>query len=137
LVLSCLLIAPGLAGGVRTLGIETGAGVHEFEVELAETANERAKGLMFRRVLGDDQGMLFDFGAEQGVSMWMRNTYISLDMLFAGADGVIHRIAARTEPFSEKAIDAGAPTRYVLELKAGTARRLAIAPGDRMLVAAE
>ncbi len=89
---------------------------------------------MFRRSLAPDRGMLFDFGEEQSVSMWMRNTYISLDMLFAGADGVIHSIAARTEPFSEKTINAGKPTRFVLELPGGTARRLGIAPGNRMLV---
>ena len=89
---------------------------------------------MFRRQLLPDRGMLFDFSAEQSVSMWMRNTYISLDMLFAGANGIIHNIAARTEPFSEKMIDAGGPTRFVLEVAGGTARRLGIKPGDRMLV---
>ena len=64
----------------------------------------------------------------------MRNTYISLDMLFAGEDGTIHNIAVRTEPFSEKMIDSGGPTRFVLEVAGGTARRLGIKPGDRMAV---
>lgn len=92
---------------------------------------------MFRRHLPDDEGMLFDFGEERSVSMWMRNTYISLDMLFADADGVIHRIEARTEPFSEEIIEAGAPTRYVLEVAGGVSRRLGLGPGDRILVTGE
>ncbi|NND49045.1 MAG: DUF192 domain-containing protein, partial [Rhizobiales bacterium] len=78
------------AEGLKPLSIEGGSGAHHFQVEIAVSQAERAKGLMFRRSLAPDRGMLFDFGEEQSVSMWMRNTYISLDMLFAGADGVIH-----------------------------------------------
>ncbi len=77
--------------------------------------------------------MIFDFGAEADVSMWMRNTYIPLDMLFVRADGVIHRVQRDTVPFSEETISAGAPVRYVVELAAGTAKRLGIDRGDRVL----
>ena len=88
---------------------------------------------MFRRTLAPDAGMLFDFEREQMVSMWMKNTYLSLDMLFVRADGIIHRIEASTEPLSERSISSGAPVRAVLELNAGTAARLGLRPGDRLI----
>ena len=116
------------------LTIRSGDVEHVFRVELAASDAERGKGLMFRRSLEPDQGMLFDFDGERQVSMWMRNTYIPLDMVFAGEDRIIHRIEARTEPFSETIIKAGAPTRYVFEVNAGTMARLGIVPGDQMIV---
>ena len=76
--------------------------------------------------------MLFDFSPEQQVQMWMRNTFISLDMIFIRADGRILRIAENTEPLSERIIDSGGPVRGVLEVVAGTAKKLGIAPGDRV-----
>lgn len=120
------------AADPRTLEIASKNGVHVFSVELAESDADRAKGLMFRKTLPDGQGMLFDFGREQEVSMWMQNTYISLDMIFIRADGRILRIAENTEPLSTKIISSGGPAKGVLEVIGGTARKLGIAPGDQV-----
>jgi uncharacterized membrane protein (UPF0127 family) len=105
--------------------------VHVFAVEVMRTPEEKAKGLMYRRELPEGRGMLFDFSPEQPVSMWMKNTYISLDMIFIGADGRIARIAENTKPESE-AIIPGGTVRGVLEVIAGTAKKYGIAPGDRV-----
>jgi len=103
-----------------------------FQVEVARTEADRAQGLMFRRSMPADRGMLFDFGRVEPVSMWMQNTYIPLDMLFVRADGTIARIAANTEPLSTRTIPSGEPVLAVLELNAGTAARLGIKAGDRL-----
>jgi uncharacterized protein len=115
-----------------TLEIVSKTGVHVFSVELAVTDEQRAKGLMFRRALPEGQGMLFKFEPDQVIQMWMRNTYISLDMIFIRGDGRISRIAEGTKPESDDIISSGAPARGVLEVIAGTARKLGIAPGDRV-----
>jgi uncharacterized membrane protein (UPF0127 family) len=115
-----------------TLEIATKSGVRVFMVDLAVTDEERAKGLMFRKELPEGRGMLFDFKREQPVSMWMQNTYVSLDMIFIRDDGRIARIAENTEVLSERIIPSGAPVRAVLEVVAGTAKKLGIAPGDRV-----
>lgn len=122
----------GRAEDLKTLEIASQSGVHVFAVEIADTDAERSKGLMFRKHLAEGRGMLFDFGQEQEVAMWMKNTYISLDMLFIRGDGRILRIAADTEPQSTRIIPSGGPVRAVLEVIAGTARKLGIAPGDRV-----
>lgn len=106
---------------------------HRFQVELARTPDERSRGLMFRRELAADRGMLFDFGRDAPVAMWMKNTYLPLDMLFIDANGRITRIAADTVPHSEAVIASGGPVRAVLEVPAGTAARLDITAGDRVL----
>jgi uncharacterized membrane protein (UPF0127 family) len=103
-----------------------------FQVEVARNDADRAQGLMFRRSMPADQGMLFDFKRVEPVSMWMQNTYIPLDMLFIRPDGTIARIAANTEPLSTRTIPSGEPVLAVLELNAGTAARLGIKPGDRI-----
>ncbi len=115
-----------------TLEIVSRNGVHPFAVELATNDEERTRGLMFRKELPEGRGMLFDFQQEQAVSFWMRNTYIPLDMIFIRADGRILRIAENTEPLSEKLIPSGGPVRAVLEVIGGTARKMGIAPGDRV-----
>ena len=120
------------SGPLEPLTIETGAGVHVIQVEVARTAEERAVGLMHRTELAPDRGMLFDFGATRPATMWMKNTLISLDMFFAESTGRIITIAERTTPLSEKRIRSGQPVRFVLEMIAGSARRLGIAPGDRL-----
>ncbi len=132
LVLLAFLLAAGPArpAGKQTLEIASKNGVHVFSVELAENEAERSKGLMFRRELPAGQGMLFDFHQEQEVSFWMQNTYISLDMVFIRGDGRILRIAENTEPLSTRLIPSGGPVRAVLEVIAGTSRKLGIAPGD-------
>lgn len=136
LLASALLLAPlpVLAQGAKLERVEivTRNGVRVFDVELAVTAEERSKGLMFRRELPEGRGMLFDFVGEGPISMWMKNTYISLDMIFIRADGRIARIAENTTPQSETTIPSGAPVKAVLEVIAGTAKRLGIAPGDRV-----
>ena len=98
------------------LVIDGGAGRFEFQVELALTPPQRARGLMFRESLADDHGMLFDFGAPQPVAMWMRNTYIPLDMVFIRANGAIARIIRDAQPLSDTVLDSGEPVRAVLEL---------------------
>lgn len=122
----------GQAQELQPLEIATRTGVHTFMVELADTDETRAKGLMFRRELPDGYGMLFDFKREQPIAMWMENTYISLDMLFIRADGRILRIAENTEPLSRRTIPSGGPVLAVLEVIGGTARKLGIQPGDRV-----
>jgi len=112
------------------LEIVTADGPHRFVVEVAASKEARARGLMFRRELGRKAGMLFDYGYEQPVSMWMKNTYLPLDMLFIANDGRIINIAARTVPHSLRAISSAAPARAVLEVSAGTAERLHIKAGD-------
>jgi len=129
-----LLVAAGpvRAAGMDELEIASKTGVHKFQVEMATNDAEREKGLMFRKELPDGKGMLFDFHREQEVAFWMQNTYIPLDMLFIKADGTILRIAENTEPLSTKTVPSGGPVRAVLEVIAGTSRRLGIAPGDRV-----
>ncbi len=123
---------PAQAAGEGTLEIVSKSGVHAFTVELATNDAERSRGLMFRKELPEGRGMLFDFSPEQPVSFWMHNTFISLDMIFIRADGHILRIAENTEPMSDRLVPSGGPVRAVLEVIAGTARKLGIAPGDRV-----
>jgi uncharacterized membrane protein (UPF0127 family) len=120
------------AASFGTLEIATKSGVHIFSVEMATTEEEKTKGLMYRRELADGKGMLFDFSPEQQISMWMKNTYISLDMIFIRADGRILRIAENTEPESTAIISSGGLARGVLEVPAGTAQKYGIVPGDRV-----
>jgi uncharacterized membrane protein (UPF0127 family) len=131
-VLAFVTLAPAAAQKLERVEIVTRSGVQIFDVEMATTPEERSKGLMFRRELPAGQGMLFDFGPETPVSMWMKNTHISLDMIFIRADGRIARIAENTVPFSEAIVPSGPPVKAVLEVVAGTTKRLGIAPGDRV-----
>ena len=123
---------PAQAAGQSTLDIATKSGVHPFSVELATTEPEREKGLMFRKELPEGQGMLFDFHREQDVGFWMQNTYIPLDMIFIKADGRILRIAENAKPMSTDVVPSNGPVRFVLEVIAGTSRKMGIAPGDRV-----
>jgi uncharacterized protein len=123
---------PTLAAGIETLEIVSSTGVHPFAVEMAETDDERSRGLMFRKELPEGKGMLFDFKVEQPVAFWMKNTYVSLDMIFIKADGRILSIAENTETLSERGVPSGGPVRGVLEVVAGTAKKLGIKPGDRV-----
>lgn len=115
------------------LFIESGGRRHRFAVEMADTDERRALGLMYRTTLPADAGMLFDFKVDQPVAMWMRNTRIPLDMLFIRRDGRVANIAQRTIPFSEATISSQGPVRAVLELNGGTAERLGIKAGDRVV----
>jgi uncharacterized membrane protein (UPF0127 family) len=120
------------SGERETLVIETQNGPQTFEVEIADEPRERSVGLMYRREMPKGAGMLFDFGEEQPVSMWMANTYIPLDMLFIRADGTVSSIAERTTPLSERSISSKETVRYVLEINGGVSDALGIEQGDKM-----
>jgi uncharacterized membrane protein (UPF0127 family) len=140
-MLACATLAVALAlasvpsaaaQSLEDLTIVTGGGRHIFHVEVARTDDERAKGLMDRSHMPEDRGMLFDFKQLTPISMWMKNTVISLDMIFIRADGTISRIADHTEPFSTRIIPSGEPVLAVLELNAGAAERIGAKPGDKV-----
>lgn len=134
LLLALVATAGGTAAVDRSpLAIETDHGRFEFQVELAVTPAERAQGLMFRESLADDHGMLFDFGSAKPVAMWMRNTYIPLDIIFIRADGSISRIARNAAPLSDTVIDSGEPVTAVLELRGGLTGEHGIEVGDRVV----
>lgn len=120
------------AARTEPLAIATRAGPQRFEVEVMRNDADRARGLMFRRSMAPNHGMLFDFERVEPVAMWMKNTYLPLDMLFIRPDGTVARVAADTEPLSTRTILSGEPVLAVLELNAGTAARLGIRPGDKV-----
>ena len=115
------------------LTVAAAGGPFEFLVEMAVSPAQRSQGLMFRESLEEDRGMLFDFGRPQRATMWMRNTYVPLDMLFIDEDGQITQIAANTQPLSDAVIASRAPVRAVLELRGGVSAKLGIRPGDRVI----
>src|ERR1700741_4512076 len=131
LVLLCA-VPPARAASVQPLEIATKSGVQVFSVEMATTEEEKTTGLMYRKELPDGKGMLFDFSPEQEISMWMKNTYLSLDMIFIRADGRILRIAENTEPLSTRIISSGGLARGVLEVPARPAGKDVITPGARV-----
>ncbi len=145
MVLAVVLTLPGLPLGVveparaetpaasARLEIRTARATHAFSIEIADTDAKRAEGLMFRTEMAPDHGMLFDFKREEAVWFWMKNTYLPLDMIFARADGTIASIAENTTPLSEATVPSGAPVRFVFEVVAGTAARLGIKAGDRLV----
>jgi len=114
------------------LTILTAGGPQQFKIELALSSAQMEQGLMFRRSLAPDAGMLFDFKTPTNVTMWMKNTLIPLDMLFLDEHGRIVDIHERAVPLSTDIIAAAAPARYVIELNGGTAARLGIKPGDQV-----
>lgn len=126
------LITPSMAG-TSTAIVLTESGNHAFTVELAETADQRARGLMFRKEMDADAGMLFDFKKSAPVQFWMKNTPLSLDMVFIRENGIVAKIAEHTKPLSTKIVPSGEPIRYVLEVIAGTSARIGLKPGDRVL----
>ena len=123
----------GRAAPLEKLTFETATGPHVFMVEVAVTPEEREVGLMYRRSLPADHGMLFDFGRSDEIAMWMQNTYVSLDMAFISADGRVTRIERSAEPLSTRIIPSGGPVKYVVELAAGAADRIGLKPGDRVI----
>jgi uncharacterized membrane protein (UPF0127 family) len=126
----------GLANTLPTdrdpIVIETRSGPVEFTVELALTPEDRSTGLMNRQSMPATHGMLFRFERTRQVLMWMKNTPLSLDMVFINEHGKVAGIAADTTPFSEAIIPSPGPVRYVLELNAGTAARTGIRAGDKV-----
>jgi uncharacterized protein len=139
LIVFCFLFLAGPAAAQPvtfakdTVTIETAAGdKHRFTVELATSPAQVAQGLMFRRQMAADAGMLFVFERPDPAVFWMKNTYIPLDMIFIGTDGRILNIAERTIPMTETPVHAAGPTRAVLEVNGGTASRLGLKAGDRV-----
>ena len=131
--LAASVSAAGVAqadAGLEKLEIVTASGPHIFQVEVMRSDAEREKGLMFRRFLPKERGMLFDFRVEQPVLMWMKNTYISLDMVFMSHDGHVVGVARNAEPLSETIIPSGAPAAGVLELNGGEAAAIDLKVGD-------
>lgn len=138
-VMALFLFLAGVAGAQESferqeLLIQTKDGkTHKFDVELALTSEQRSQGLMHRETMAPDQGMLFDFGENRPVAMWMKNTPLPLDMLFIQRDGTISHIHKRAVPFSEAIIDSRGPVAYVLELNGGRADALGVTTGDRVI----
>ncbi len=132
-MVACGLLSPAAAAlKKQPLTFVTGSGSHTIMVEVANSDSTRSTGLMFRRSIGPDEGMLFLYKTEQDVSMWMKNTYIPLDMIFVKHDGAISHIQANTEPFSETIISSEGPVLGVIEIGAGSADRLGIKTGDKV-----
>lgn len=118
---------------LEPLTFETTGGPRVFQIELALTPDQRQTGLMYRRSLADDHGMLFDFDTPQEITMWMQNTYVSLDMVFVSAEGRVTHIAERTEPLSTRVVASQGPARYVVEIPAGAAKRIGLKVGDKVV----
>ena len=119
-------------GTLERLSIVTASGPHAFQVEVMRNDEDRERGLMYRRFLPADRGMLFDFKTAQPVMMWMKNTYIPLDMVFIGPDGRVVSTAQNAEPLSEKIIPSNGKALGVLEVNAGTVAKIGVQPGDRV-----
>ena len=134
LAASTVEAAPPLtAPATDALSIETGSGSHRFTVEVMRTRDQLERGLMFRRQMAPDRGMLFDFGSPQPVSMWMKNTYLPLDMVFIAANGRVVSVKRDAAPMSEIIIPSGGDVLGVLEVNAGTAAEIGVKPGDHVL----
>lgn len=118
---------------VIPLAISQNGKTHRFKVEVARTAQDQSRGLMFRTELGPDEGMLFPTEVPQARSFWMRNTVIPLDLLFIGPDNLVSNIAANAVPYSEAPLTSDGPVIAVLELAGGRAAELGIAPGARVV----
>ena len=136
-MLTCIAAAMGLAASDSQadsmLIISTRDAEHRFTVELARTPAEMERGLMYRDRLASNHGMLFLYDEERPVSFWMKNTLIPLDLIFADSSGRIVQIAERAVPLSTALISSDMPVRAVLEVNGGTADRLHIGIGDRLI----
>jgi uncharacterized membrane protein (UPF0127 family) len=114
------------------LVLHTATGEYSFNVQVVDTPESRAQGLMFVTELADDAGMLFDFKEERPVSFWMRNTFIPLDMIFVGADGLVKNVHVNARPHDVTSIPSEGPVQYVLEIPGGRSVEIGLEPGDRM-----
>lgn len=120
---------------VTMISIETTNGPRAFHVEIAADAASQERGLMFRRQMAPDAGMLFDFHQEARVAFWMKNTPLPLDMLFIRADGTVSSVEPNAVPYSTDTIPSSEPVRAVLEINGGEAHALGIKPGDKVRAA--
>jgi len=128
-----MLVGVCAQDALERLDLVTAGGTHQFAVEVMRTDAQRERGLMFRRFLPQDRGMLFDFETPQPVMMWMKNTILPLDMIFIGKDGRVISIAQNTEPMSERIIPSGGDVLGVLEVNAGTAQKIGLKKGDKVI----
>jgi len=117
---------------VTTITVDGPKGSNAFKVEVAGDSASQEKGLMFRKTMAPNAGMLFDFHTTVMTSFWMKNTVLPLDIIFVRSDGTISSIAANAVPFSEAAIPSTEAIRAVLEINAGRAKALGIEPGDKV-----
>ena len=117
---------------LETITIATDFAATPIIAEIADTPELRERGLMFRHIMPQDQAMLFDFGKPRAAAMWMKNTYMSLDMLFVREDGTIAAVAENTVPKSLDTISVQEPVKGVIELAAGTVKRLGIRRDDKV-----
>ncbi len=145
-----LLTAPGMStaamaatastgGGVPQTGlktvpltIQTATGKHRFTVEVAATPEQQQIGMMYRRTMAADHGMLFPFATPRVLTFWMENTWLPLDLVFIGADGRVVSVAADAKPMSRDPITSSGPALTVLELNGGAAARIGVRPGDKV-----
>ena len=127
---ACATAAPA---GLEPLEVVTDKGRAKFMVEVVDNDVTRAKGLMFRKSLAPDRGMLFDFKKPRDVYFWMRNTLIPLDIIYIKADGRVLSIARNARPHDETPLPSGGLVLGVLEIAGGRAAQLGILPGDRVL----
>ncbi len=114
------------------LVLHSATGDYKFNVEVVDTPESRAQGLMYRQELADDAGMLFDFKGEQPVSFWMRNTFIPLDMIFVDAKGVVKNIHVNARPHDPTGIPSDGPVQFVLEIPGGRSVEIGLKAGDTM-----
>lgn len=119
-------------GELSELKITTENGNEIFMVETARTDEEKRRGLMFRKSLDERKGMIFDMMPARKTAMWMKNTYIPLDIIFVGEDNRIAGIYENARPHSEELIISPAPARAVIELNAGAAKKFAIGIGNKI-----
>ena len=127
-------VRAGAQTGLMTspLTIHSADGDHRFTVEVAATPEQQETGMMFRRSVAGDRGMIFPYDPPQEVAFWMKNTLVPLDMVFIRADGRIGRIAANAVPQSLDPVPSGQPIAAVLEIRGGRSAELGIREGDRV-----
>lgn len=118
---------------LEPLQIRTGNGVHSFTVEIADSGRKQEFGLMCRRALAPDRGMLFVFDSQEQRYFWMRNTLIPLDIVYIDADGSVVSITRNARPLDETPLPSGGAAKFVLELAGGRAAEIGLLPGDRVL----
>jgi uncharacterized protein len=118
---------------LEPLQVVTGKGLQKFQVEIARTFRQREYGLMCRKALAPDRGMLFLFERPDVLAFWMRNTLIPLDIIYIGKDGRVVSFVRNARPLDETPLPSAGPAVAVLELAAGRAAEIGLLPGDRVL----
>jgi len=119
-------------GGLSSISFQTGSSSDpSFKVEIADTNESRERGLMYRKQMDQDRGMLFVFGTEANHVFWMKNTYIPLDMIFISSDWLVVGIVYDAEPMTLDDRSVGRPSRYVLEINGGLSKKLGITEGQK------